>query len=159
MRLGSCGVWSWWVFTKEDLAEKIWFKRNFFLCTNDLPPGGAVTRDELRLTPPMVLLLIFRSILWFLFCVFLRMKEMDWRSKISAQYLETFFGCKKRFSMKIVQIRNFRGIARFIARTRNIFGFTAASYHRLHQEHQADLRRDELYLEFPPGEVLTEMDS
>jgi hypothetical protein len=87
------------------------------------------------------------------------MKEMDRRSKISAQYLETFFRCKKRFSMKILQIRNFRGIAFFDARTRNIFGFTAASYHRLHQEHQADVRRDELDLEFPPVEMLTEMDS
>ena len=84
---------------------------------------------------------------------------MDRRSKISAQYLETFFGCKKRFSMKILQIRNFRGIAHFDVGTSNIFWFAAAGYHRVHQEHQADLRQDELDLEFPPVEVLTEMDS
>ena len=63
LRRGSCAVWSWWVFTEENIAEKILFKRNCFLCTYDLPPGGARTRDVLRLTPPIVLLLIFRSIL------------------------------------------------------------------------------------------------
>ena len=81
---------------------------------------------------------------------------MDRRSKISAQYLEIIFGWKKRFSMKKAI---FRGIARSVAGTRNIFRSTAAGYQRVHQEHQADLRRDELDLEFPPSEVLTIMDS
>ena len=84
---------------------------------------------------------------------------MDRRSKISAQYLEIIFGWKKRFSMKSLQKSNFRGIARSVAGTRNIFRSTAAGYQRVHQEHQADLRRDELDLEFPPSEVLTIMDS